>query len=161
MSFFVLFCPFLSFFVLFCPFLSFFVLFCPFRDFPDLLRDGPGIFPIRPFSLSRPLKSAYEEQSRKGPRHNLDLSRKKWETPGSFSQVLKGAEGLATEQICSEGLWESCLDLLPDGEEASCNCSQSMVHESGETKWPKNATNARNRQPQNEGNSTVRKLGAL
>ena len=27
-------------------------------------------------------KSPYEEQSRKGPRHNLDLSRKKWETPG-------------------------------------------------------------------------------
>ena len=43
-----------------------------------MLGDGPGIFPIRPFSLSR---SAYEEQSRKGPRHNLDLSRKKWETP--------------------------------------------------------------------------------
>ena len=50
-----------------CP--SFFVLFC--RDFPDLLGDGPGIFPIRPFSLSRPIKSTYEEQSRKGPRHNL------------------------------------------------------------------------------------------
>ena len=32
-------------------------------------------------TLSRPIKSTYEEQSRKGPRHNLDLSRKKWETP--------------------------------------------------------------------------------
>ena len=70
-----------------CP--SFFVLFCPFwdfpdllGDFPDLLRDGPGIFPICPFPLSRPIKSTYEEQSRKGPRHNLDLPRKKWETPG-------------------------------------------------------------------------------
>ena len=65
-------------------FLSFFVLFCSFpifRDFPDLLGDGPGIFPICPFPLSRPIKSTYEEQSRKGPRHNLDLSRKKWETP--------------------------------------------------------------------------------
>ena len=68
-----------------CP--SFVVLFCPlglsrfFWDFPDLLGDGPGIFQIRPFSLSRPIKSTYEEQSRKGPRHNLDLSRKKWETP--------------------------------------------------------------------------------
>ena len=30
---------------LFCPFLSFLG-----RDFPDLLGDGPGIFPIRPFS---------------------------------------------------------------------------------------------------------------
>ena len=67
-----------------CP--SFFVLFLSFwdfpGDFPDLLGDGPGIFPICPFPLSRPIKSTYEEQSRKGPRHNLDLSRKKWETPG-------------------------------------------------------------------------------
>ncbi len=53
-----------------------------FPDFPDLLGDGPGTFPICPFPLSRPIKSTYEEQSRKGPRHNLDLSRKKWETPG-------------------------------------------------------------------------------
>ena len=69
-------CP--SFFLPFCPFLG---LSRFFWDFPDLLRDGPGIFPIGPFPLSRPIKSAYEEQSRKGPRHNLDLSRKKWETP--------------------------------------------------------------------------------
>ena len=70
----------LSFFVLFCPFLSFWGF--P-GDFPDLLGDGPGIFPICPFPLSRPIKSTYvEEQSRKGPRHNLDLSWKKWETPG-------------------------------------------------------------------------------
>ena len=84
LDFFVLFCPFLSFFVLFCPFLSFFVLFCPFPifwDFPDLFGDGPGIFPICPFPLSQPIKSTYEEQSRKGPQHNLDLSREKWETP--------------------------------------------------------------------------------
>ena len=59
----------------FCPFSRFF------RHFPDLLGDGPGIFPMRPFSLSRPIASTYEEQSRKGPRHDLDLSRKKWETP--------------------------------------------------------------------------------
>ena len=68
--------------LLFCPFLSFLGLSRFFRVFPDLLGDGPGIFPIRPFPLSRPIKSTYEEQSRKGPRHNLDLSRKKWETPG-------------------------------------------------------------------------------
>ena len=74
---------------------------CPFWDFPDfcgifpdLLGDGPGIFPICPFPLSRPIKSTYAEQSRKGPRHNLDPSRKKWETPRfgnppvfSFSQL--------------------------------------------------------------------------
>ena len=70
-------CP--SFFVLFCPFLG---LSRFFWDFPDLLGDGPGIFPISPFPLSRPSKSTYEEQSRKGPRYNLDLSQEKWETPG-------------------------------------------------------------------------------
>ena len=64
------------------PFLSFLGLSRFFWDFPNLLGDGPGILPIRPFPLSRPIKSTYEEQSRKGPRHNLDLSRKKWETPG-------------------------------------------------------------------------------
>ena len=37
-----------------------------FWDFPELLGDGPGIFPICPFPLSRPVKSTYEEQSRKG-----------------------------------------------------------------------------------------------
>ena len=45
------------------PFLSFFVISRFFWDFPDLLGDGPGIFPIRPFSLSQPIKSTYEEQS--------------------------------------------------------------------------------------------------
>ena len=84
-------------------FLSFF---CPFWDFPDF----SGIFPIcsgivrgfsrfAPFPLSRPIKSSYEEQSRKGLRHNLDLSRKKWETPGfgnprfSFSQHWGASSG--------------------------------------------------------------------
>ena len=77
---------------LFCPFLSFLGLSLFFWDFPGLLGDGPGIFPICPFPLSQPIKSTYKEQSRKGPRHNLDISRKKWETPSletlqfSFSQ---------------------------------------------------------------------------
>ena len=48
-----------------------------FWDFPDLLGDGPGIFPICLFPLSRPIKSTYDEQSLKGPRHNLDLSPEK------------------------------------------------------------------------------------
>ena len=69
-----------------CPsfFLSFFVLFWDSRffwDFPDLSGDSSGIFLICPFPLSRPINSAYEEQSRKGPRHNLDLSRKKVGNP--------------------------------------------------------------------------------
>ena len=81
-----------------CPsFLSFFVLFGTFPIFPGFSRFARGM--VRgfsrfvPFPLSRPNKSPYEEQSRKGPRHNLDLSRKKWETPGletpgfSFSQL--------------------------------------------------------------------------
>ena len=62
------------------PFLSFLGLARFFRDFPDLSGDCPGIFPICPFPVSRPANSTYEEQSRKGPQHNLDLSRKKWET---------------------------------------------------------------------------------
>ena len=60
------------------PFSSFFGLSRFFRDFPDLLGDGAGIFPICRFPRSRPINSTYEEQSRKGPRHNLDLSRKKF-----------------------------------------------------------------------------------
>ena len=86
--------PFLSFFVLFCPFLSFLGLSRFFWDFPDLLGDGPGIFPICLFPLSRPIKGTYEEQSRKGPRHNLDLPKKVgnppvWKPPRfSFSQLI-------------------------------------------------------------------------
>ena len=47
-----------------------------FRDFPDLSGDCPGLFPICPFPLSQPsiINSTYEEQSRKGPRHDPDLS---------------------------------------------------------------------------------------
>ena len=66
---------------------SFLVLFVLFGTFPIFF----GIFPICPgtlrgfsrfvfFPFSRPINSAYREQSRKGLRHNLDLSRKKWET---------------------------------------------------------------------------------
>ena len=69
-----------------CP--SLFVLFRPFWDFPDFSGIfpicpgvGPGIFPICPFPLSRPINSTYEEQSRKGPRHNPDLSGKKVGNP--------------------------------------------------------------------------------
>ena len=56
-----------------------------------MLGDGPGIFPISPFPLSRPIKSTYEEQSRKGPRHNLEPFPKKvgntrvWKPPGLAS----------------------------------------------------------------------------
>ena len=79
--FFPFFLPFAPFSFLFPSFLSFLGLSRFFWDFPDLSGDSPGIFPIGPFPLSRPIDSTYEEQSRKGPRHNLDLPRKKWETP--------------------------------------------------------------------------------
>ena len=39
------------------PFLSFLGLSRFFRDFPDLLGHGPGIFPICPFPLSRPIRA--------------------------------------------------------------------------------------------------------
>ena len=45
---------------LFCPFLG---LSRFFRDFPGLLGDGPGIFLVCPFSLSRPIKSTYLRNS--------------------------------------------------------------------------------------------------
>ena len=67
------------------PFSSFFVLFGTFPDFSGIFPICSGMvrgFSDLSFPLSRPIKSTYEEQSRKGPRHNLDLSRKKWETPG-------------------------------------------------------------------------------
>ena len=70
------------------PFLSFFVLFGTFPIFPGFFPICSGWsadFPDRPFSLSRLFKSTYEEQSRKGLRHNLDLSRKKWKPPGLAS----------------------------------------------------------------------------
>ena len=48
-------------------------LFCPFWDFPDFsgifpICSGmvPGIFPIRPFSLSQPIKSTHEGSVPKG-----------------------------------------------------------------------------------------------
>ena len=54
------------------PCLSFFVLFGTFPiflGFSRFARGWSGDFPICPFPLSRPIKSTYEEQSRKGPRH--------------------------------------------------------------------------------------------
>ena len=63
------------------PFLSFLGFSRFFRDFPDLSGQSPGIFPIGPFPLSQPMNSACKEQSRKGPRHTLDLPEKSWQPP--------------------------------------------------------------------------------
>ena len=62
-----------------------------FSGFPRFARGWSGDFPDWSFPLSRPINRSYEEQSRKGPRHNLDLSRKSGkppslEPPRSFSQ---------------------------------------------------------------------------
>ena len=55
------------------------LLYCPFGTFGSsrFLR----IFPVGPFPLSWPSTSTYKQHSRKGPRHNQDFSRRKWETP--------------------------------------------------------------------------------
>ena len=89
-------------------------LFCPFWDFPDF----SGIFPICsgtlrvffsicPFPLSRPINSTNEEQSRKGPQHNPDLSRKKvgnppvWKPPGLASLKYGAMRGaMRCERRC-------------------------------------------------------------
>ena len=71
-----------------------------FRDSPDLLGDGPGIFPIRPFSLSRPIKSIKKRSpTRSSPERVRDtiwtFPEKSGKPPGletprfSFSQILK------------------------------------------------------------------------
>ena len=102
-------CPsFLSFLVLSCPFLSFLGLPRFFRDFPDLLGDGAGIFPIRPCSLSRPIGSTYEEQSPKGSATGSGPFPKKvgnppvWKPPGlAFSQwaTLKRAKDVGSKVV--------------------------------------------------------------
>ena len=77
-----------------CP--SFFSFFRFFRDIPNLLIDGLGIFPIRPFSLSRPIK--IRAPTRNSPERVRDaiwtFPEKSGKAPGletprfSFSQVL-------------------------------------------------------------------------
>ena len=83
-----LFCP-------FCPFLSFLGLSRFFRDFPDLLGDGPGTFPIRrPFSLSRPILRAPTRNSPERVRDTIWTFPEKvgnppvWKPPGLASLNL-------------------------------------------------------------------------
>ena len=89
------------------PFLSFLELCRFFWDFPDLLGDGPGRFPIRPFSLSRPIKSTYEELSPKRVRDTIwTFPEESGKPPGletprfSFSQKSPG---------CRPGLYNALL----------------------------------------------------
>ena len=66
------------------PFLSFLCFFWTFPIFPGFsrfARGWSGDFQIRPISVSRPTKSTYKEQPRKGPRHNPDLPRKNGKPP--------------------------------------------------------------------------------
>ena len=53
------------------------------RLFFQKCPDFEGICLISPFPLSLPIKSTYKDHSRKGLRHNQDLSRKNWEPPPS------------------------------------------------------------------------------
>ena len=66
------------------PCLSFFSFFGDFPVFSGIFSISWGAFPYLSFPLSRPIhsgKETYEEQPRKGPRHNSDLSRKKVGNP--------------------------------------------------------------------------------
>ena len=78
-------------------FASFFASFPIFLGFsPELLGDGPGIFPICPFPLSRPIKSTYEEKSPERVRDTIwTFPNKTGKPPGletpwfSFSQLSR------------------------------------------------------------------------
>ena len=67
-----------------------FVLPCPFWDFPPFFRDFPdffGDFPFPPSRLTNLIESTYEEQSRKGLRHNPDFSWNKVGNPPSLETL--------------------------------------------------------------------------
>ena len=100
--------------------LPFFVLFGTFPIFPGLsrfARGWPGDFPDSSLSLSRPIKSTYEEQSRKGPWHNLDLSRESGKPPGletprfGLSRLSGGTA--ATPYLLTRWHWErKCVNIM-------------------------------------------------
>ena len=84
-----------------------FVLFCPSWDFPDFsgtwIFPLPRIFPDLSFSsYHQPIKSTYKEPSRKGLRHNPDLSRKGGEPTGlpSLPKQLRSMRSLDTCKPC-------------------------------------------------------------
>ena len=92
------------------PFLSFFVPFGTFPifwDFPDLLGDGPGIFPICPFPLSRPIKSTYEATVPKGSATQSGPFPKKvgntrvWKHPGLASLKMAFLESFSLKMAFS------------------------------------------------------------
>ena len=97
---------------------SWFGTFPIFPGFSRFVRGLSGDFPDLSFSsFPRLLNSTYEEQSRKGLRHNPDLSWKKWETPRfSFSQVSRGSEKSIAAGPLS--LW-MCSGLDPQDEGAA------------------------------------------
>ena len=54
---------------------------------PPIFRDIPGLsgfFLGWSFPFSWPIRSTCKKHSRKGPRHNQDLSRKRWKRPPQF-----------------------------------------------------------------------------
>ena len=127
-----------------CPsFLSFalFGTFPIFSGFSDLSGDSSRIFPIYPFPLSRPINitaPGSEEQSRKGLRHNLDLSRKKWETPG----LENPPPGLASPNM--HAVLQSLCSILG---EAQSTRTAKFDPTSGSTSVPSGPTRAPTRVP--------------
>ena len=106
---------------LFCPFLSFWDF--P-GDFPDLLGYSPGIFPICPFPLSRPLLSAPTRNSLERVRDTIwTCPEKSGKHPGletppfSFSQERKSKKiderprthPIRTHRILPFSPWRFCL----------------------------------------------------
>ena len=97
-------------------FLSFLGLSQFFWDFPELLGDGPGIFPICPFPLSRPIKSTYEEQSRIQRVHDTiwtfpEKSGKRggWKPPGLASLNRRGSPRFVSISPFSSDMFRSLI----------------------------------------------------
>ena len=124
--------PFWSFFVLFGPFLSFLVLFGPFlisQAFPDCFGD----FPIGPFPPSRPTQNTYQQHSRKGLRHNQDLSRKKvgkppvWNPPGLSSLKTSDTTQIPATKSQTKTCELGAVKLTSDGERFCKGNGETLV----------------------------------
>ena len=82
-------------------------LFGPFQGFPVFFRQFSRWVPFFLF-LAQPIRSTYKEHSRKGPRHNQALSRRKWETPRFTFSQRKVWEGVSCG--VRPTTWERCLE---------------------------------------------------
>ena len=112
-----------------------------FRDFPIFFGDFPG---VGPFPLSRPtnfIESAYEEQSRKGPRHKPDLSRKSEKPPGLENPGLPSPKFKPqTSPIFQELGASSCLVVASCCSVIGCGKVLAWVWNNKEECWGKTST---------------------